>query len=49
MIDATHILNTLIAKKDLTKEEAQTFLDAVVAGEMTPAQIAAILTALPLS
>jgi len=46
MIDATHILNTLIAKKDLTKEEAQTFLDAVVAGEMTPAQIAAILTAL---
>ena len=46
MIDATQILNTLIAKKDLTKEEAQAFLDAVVAGEMTPAQIGAILTAL---
>lgn len=46
MTDATHMLNTLIAKRDLTKEEAQTFLDAVVAGEMTQAQIGAILTAL---
>src|SRR3990167_10481962 len=46
MTDTTQILNTLIAKKDLTKEEAQSFLDAVIADEMTPAQIGAILTAL---
>src|SRR3989338_8340972 len=45
-IDATQILNTLIAKKDLTAQQAREFLDAVVAGAMTPAQIGAILTAL---
>ncbi len=42
----TDLLTKLLEKKDLTKEEAQGFLDTVVAGEMTPAQIAAILTAL---
>ena len=40
------LLNTLIEGKDLTADEAEDFLDAVIAGEATPAQIGAILTAL---
>ena len=46
MINATELLNTLLAKKALSAKEARAFLDAVIAGEMTPAQIGAILVAL---
>ena len=46
MTDATALLNTLLAKKDLSREEARSFLDAVILGGMTPAQIGAILVAL---
>ena len=44
--ETTNVLNTLVEKKDLTAREAEEFLDAVVAGSVTPAQIAAIVTAL---
>ncbi len=46
MTDATSILNTLIQEKDLSREESRAFLDSVIAGDMTPAQIGAVLTAL---
>ena len=46
MTDATALLNTLLAKKNLSREDARGFLDAVILGEMTPAQIGAILVAL---
>ena len=45
-MDTTSLLNALLEKKDLTKEGTQTFLDNVVAGTMTPAQIAAVIVAL---
>lgn len=45
-MDTASLLNTLIEKKSLTKEGTQTFLDNVVAGTMTPAQIAAVTIAL---
>ena len=45
-MDTTSLLNALLEKKDLTKEGTQTFLDDVVAGTMTPAQIAAVIVAL---
>lgn len=39
------LLNKLIQKKDLTKPEAQAFLDDVFRGAVSPVQTAAILTA----
>ena len=46
MILAEDILNKLVEKKDLTAAEARAFLDQVITGDITEAQIGAILTAL---
>ena len=45
-MDAVVLLNKLVEKIDLTAEEAQRFLVAVMKGEVDPPMIAAILTAL---
>jgi anthranilate phosphoribosyltransferase len=45
-MNTPELLNTLIEKRNLSKEDAEAFLNSVVAGEMTPAQIAAVLIAL---
>jgi anthranilate phosphoribosyltransferase len=42
----TVILNKLIQKKDLTTDEAKTFLIAVMKAQVSPVQIGAVLTAL---
>ena len=42
-MDSTVILNNLIEKKHLTKDESKHFLEAVMKGEILPTQIAAIL------
>ena len=46
MIDIAKLLNTLLAGADLSTAATQEFLDEVVAGAMTPAQIAAVIIAL---
>ena len=46
MTHPSELLNMLIAKKDLSARDAETFLDDVVRGAITPVQIGAILTAL---
>lgn len=45
-MDTTNILNKLVKKEDLTTEETQKFLNDVMQGVATPAQIGAILIAL---
>jgi anthranilate phosphoribosyltransferase len=45
-MDTALLLNTLLDGKDLKAQQMQGFLEHVIAGEMTDAQIAAILTAL---
>lgn len=45
-MDTTNILNKLVKKEDLTTEETQAFLNDVMQGVVTPAQIGAILIAL---
>lgn len=42
----TTLLNNLIQKQDLTKEESQEFLTEVMNGEISPVQVGAFLTAL---
>jgi len=46
MIDIAKLLNTLLAGTDLSTAATQEFLDEVVGGGMTPAQIAAVIIAL---
>src|SRR3989338_2921863 len=46
MIDIATLLHTLLAGADLSTAATQEFLDEVVAGAMTPAQIAAVIIAL---
>lgn len=45
-MDTTNILNKLVKKEDLATEETQAFLNDVMQGTITPAQIGAILIAL---
>jgi len=45
-MDAATILNTLVKGEDLKAEETRAFLDQVIEGKMTDAQIGGILTAL---
>ena len=45
-MDTTYILNKIIKKKDLLAEETQLFLNDVIKGALSPAQIGAILVAL---
>ena len=40
------MLNALMAGKDLTADDTRVFLDGIARGEITPAQIGAIITAL---
>ena len=42
------VLSRLIQRQDLTREEARTFMSAVMCGEIPDVQSAAILTALAL-
>lgn len=44
-MDITNVLNKLISKQNLTTKETELFLNEVVKGEATPAQIGAILVA----
>ena len=45
-MDTAQLLNTLLAGTDLSTAETKAFLDEVVGGGMTPAQIAAVIIAL---
>lgn len=45
-MNTTDVLNKLVTKKDLTQKEASVFLLSLMSGEVTPAQAAAMLTAM---
>ena len=45
-MDITQVLNTLLEKHDLTREETKFFLTDVMQGNLLPSQIAAVLVAL---
>jgi anthranilate phosphoribosyltransferase len=46
MTDPKDILKVVVEGKDLSAEQARGFLEAVIKGEMRPAQVGAVLTAL---
>ena len=45
-MDFKHLLNRIVEREDLSKDEMTAAMDEIMTGEITPAQIAAFITAL---